>query len=198
MRPPAKNQSVTAVATCMGEEAHRMVWMDLEMTGLSVSTESIIEIATVVTDGELNILAQGPNLAIRVPEALLDAMDEWNTTHHHNSGLVDRIKNEGVSVEEAEEATLAFLSQWVEPNTAPLCGNSIWNDRRFLEKEMPRLLDFLHYRMVDVSTVKELAGRWYPNLSRYPKKGAHLALDDTLESIEELRYFRERIFRHQD
>ena len=198
MRPPAKNQSVTAVATCMGEEAHRMVWMDLEMTGLSVSTESIIEIATVVTDGELNILAQGPNLAIRVPEALLDAMDEWNTTHHHNSGLVDRIKNEGVSVEEAEEATLAFLSQWVEPNTAPLCGNSIWNDRRFLEKEMPRLLDFLHYRMVDVSTVKELAGRWYPNLSRYPKKGAHLALDDTLESIEELRYFRERIFKHQD
>jgi len=198
LRPPAKNQSVTAVATCMGEEAHRMVWMDLEMTGLSVSTESIIEIATVVTDGELNILAQGPNLAIRVPEALLDAMDEWNTTHHHNSGLVDRIKNEGVSVEEAEEATLAFLSQWVEPNTAPLCGNSIWNDRRFLEKEMPRLLDFLHYRMVDVSTVKELAGRWYPNLSRYPKKGAHLALDDTLESIEELRYFRERIFRHQD
>jgi len=198
LRPPAKNQSVTAVATCMGEEAHRMVWMDLEMTGLSVSTESIIEIATVVTDGELNILAQGPNLAIRVPEALLDAMDEWNTTHHHNSGLVDRIKNEGVSVEEAEEATLAFLSQWVEPNTAPLCGNSIWNDRRFLEKEMPRLLDFLHYRMVDVSTVKELAGRWYPNLSRYPKKGAHLALDDTLESIEELRYFRERIFTHQD
>jgi len=198
LKPPAKNQSVTAVATCMGEEARRMVWMDLEMTGLSVSTESIIEIATVVTDGELNILAQGPNLAIRVPEALLDAMDEWNTTHHHNSGLVDRIKNEGVSVEEAEEATLAFLSQWVEPNTAPLCGNSIWNDRRFLEKEMPRLLDFLHYRMVDVSTVKELAGRWYPNLSRYPKKGAHLALDDTLESIEELRYFRERIFRHQD
>jgi len=198
LRPPAKNQSVTAVATCMGEEARRMVWMDLEMTGLSVSTESIIEIATVVTDGDLNILAQGPNLAIRVPEALLDAMDEWNTTHHHNSGLVDRIKNEGVSVEEAEEATLAFLSQWVEPNTAPLCGNSIWNDRRFLEKEMPRLLDFLHYRMVDVSTVKELAGRWYPNLSRYPKKGAHLALDDTLESIEELRYFRERIFTHQD
>jgi len=198
LRPPAKNQSVTAVATCMGEEAHRMVWMDLEMTGLSVSTESIIEIATVVTDGDLNILAQGPNLAIRVPEALLDAMDEWNTTHHHNSGLVDRIKNEGVSVEEAEEAILAFLSEWVEPNPAPLCGNSIWNDRRFLEKEMPRLLDFLHYRMVDVSTVKELAGRWYPNLSRYPKKGAHLALDDTLESIEELRYFRERIFRHQD
>ena len=172
--------------------------MDLEMTGLSVSSESIIEIATVVTDGELNILAQGPNLAIRVPDALLEGMDEWNTTHHHNSGLVDRIKNEGVTVEEAEEATLAFLSQWVEPNTAPLCGNSIWNDRRFLEKEMPRLLDFLHYRMVDVSTVKELARRWYPNLSLYPKKGAHLALDDALESIEELRYFRERIFQHQD
>lgn len=171
-----------------------MVWMDLEMTGLSVETESIIEIATVVTDGDLNILAQGPNLAIRVPDELLEGMDEWNTTHHHNSGLVERIKQEGVSLAEAEEATLAFLSAWVEPNTAPLCGNSIWNDRRFLEKEMPRLLDFLHYRMVDVSTVKELAQRWYPGLPRYPKKGAHLALDDTLESIEELRYFRARIF----
>jgi oligoribonuclease len=178
----------------MGEEARRMVWMDLEMTGLSVETESIIEIATVVTDGDLNILAQGPNLAIRVPDELLEGMDEWNTTHHHNSGLVERIKQEGVSLAEAEEATLAFLSAWVEPNTAPLCGNSIWNDRRFLEKEMPRLLDFLHYRMVDVSTVKELAQRWYPGLPRYPKKGAHLALDDTLESIEELRYFRARIF----
>lgn len=182
----------------MGEEARRMVWMDLEMTGLAVETESIIEIATVVTDGDLNILAQGPNLAIRVSDELLEGMDEWNTTHHHNSGLVERIKQEGVSLAEAEEATLAFLSAWVEPNTAPLCGNSIWNDRRFLEKEMPRLLDFLHYRMVDVSTVKELAQRWYPGLPRYPKKGAHLALDDTLESIEELRYFRERIFQPHD
>jgi oligoribonuclease len=182
----------------MGEESHRMVWMDLEMTGLDVEAESIIEIATVVTDGDLNILAQGPNLAIRVSDDLLEGMDEWNTAHHHSSGLVDRIKNEGVSLKSAEDATLAFLTQWVEPNTAPLCGNSIWNDRRFLEKEMPRLLDFLHYRMVDVSTVKELARRWHPNLPRYPKKGAHLALDDTLESIEELRYFRANVFRHED
>lgn len=174
-----------------------MVWMDLEMTGLDVEHESIIEIATVVTDGQLNVLAQGPNMAIKVDESLLDGMDEWNTTHHHGSGLVERIRNEGVSAEEAEQATLAFLREWVAPNTAPLCGNSIWNDRQFLAKEMPELLDFLHYRMVDVSTVKELTRRWYRDVPRYPKKGAHLALDDVLESIEELRYFREQVFRNQ-
>lgn len=182
----------------MDAKHHRMVWMDLEMTGLDVAQESIIEIATVVTDGELNIVAHGPNLAVAVSDALLESMDEWNTTHHHNSGLVDRIRKEGVPVEEAERATLEFLQKWVEPNTAPLCGNSVWNDRQFLAKEMPELLDFLHYRMVDVSTVKELARRWYPELPRFPKRGAHLALDDVLESIEELQYFRERVFSSQE
>ena len=182
----------------MDTKQHRMVWMDLEMTGLDLSKESIIEIATVVTDGDLNILAQGPNLAITVPEALLEGMDDWNTRHHHNSGLVERIRTEGVSVAEAEARTLAFLKEWVEPNTAPLCGNSVWNDRQFLVKEMPALVEFLHYRMVDVSTVKEVARRWYPGLPRFEKRGAHLALDDVLESIEELRYFRELVFRPQD
>ena len=174
-----------------------MVWIDLEMTGLDLSRESIIEIATVVTDSELNILATGPNLAINVPETLIESMDEWNTRHHHRSGLVDRIRNEGVSVNEAEQATLAFLREWVDENKAPLCGNSVWNDRQFLDKEMPTLLAFLHYRMIDVSTIKELSKRWYTDVPRYPKKGAPLALDDILESIEELKYFRERVFTPQ-
>jgi len=178
----------------MEQRQHRMVWIDLEMTGLDLAGESIIEIATVVTDGQLNVLATGPNLAITVPESLIEGMDEWNTRHHHRSGLVDRIRNEGVSVNEAEQATLSFLREWVDENTAPLCGNSVWNDRQFMAKEMPELLDFLHYRMVDVSTVKELSRRWYSDVPRYPKKGAHLALDDILESIEELKYFREHVF----
>jgi oligoribonuclease len=181
----------------MDKREQRMVWIDLEMTGLDLSRESIIEIATVVTDSELNILATGPNLAINVPETLIESMDEWNTRHHHRSGLVDRIRNEGVSVNEAEQATLAFLREWVDENKAPLCGNSVWNDRQFLDKEMPTLLAFLHYRMIDVSTIKELSKRWYTDVPRYPKKGAHLALDDILESIEELKYFRERVFTPQ-
>jgi len=171
-----------------------MVWIDLEMTGLDLARESIIEIATVVTDSELNVLATGPNLAVSVSETLIEGMDDWNTRHHHRSGLVDRIRKEGVSVSEAEQATLAFLREWVDENKAPLCGNSVWNDRQFLAKEMPELLAFLHYRMVDVSTVKELSRRWYTDVPRFPKKGAHLALDDILESIEELRYFREHVF----
>ena len=179
----------------MSEETERLVWIDLEMTGLDVSRESIIEIATVVTDGELNILAQGPNLAVKVDDALLDGMDEWNTSHHTASGLVERVKTVGVSIEEAEQQTLEFLLHWVEKVTAPLCGNSVWNDKKFMEKEMPALVEHLHYRMIDVSTVKELARRWYPDVGRYEKKGAHLALDDLLESIEELRYFRTRVFK---
>ena len=181
----------------MDKRHHRMVWIDLEMTGLALRRESINEIATEVTDGDLNILATGPNLAVSVPEELIAGMDDWNTRHHHRSGLVDRIRKEGVSVSEAEQATLAFLREWGDENTAPLCGNSVWNDRQFMAKEMPELLDFLHYRMVDVSTIKELSRRWY-NLPRFEKKGAHLALDDVLESIDELKYFREHMFVPQD
>jgi oligoribonuclease len=178
----------------MDEKGDRLVWIDLEMTGLDINKESIIEIATIVTDGELNILAHGPNVAISVDESLIEGMDEWNTTHHFQSGLVDRIRNQGVTLKDAENSTMEFLKQWVEPNSAPLCGNSISTDRRFLEKEMPIIADFLHYRMIDVSTIKELARRWYPEVEKYPKKGAHLALDDIIESIEELRYFRKNVF----
>ena len=179
----------------MGEREQRLVWIDLEMTGLDIEKESIIEIATIITDGELNIIAHGPNVAITVDESLIEGMDEWNTTHHFESGLVDRIREQGVSLADAEKMTLDFLKEWVAPNTAPLCGNSVWNDRRFLEKEMPNVAEYLHYRMIDVSTVKELARRWYPEVDKYPKKGAHLALDDIIESVEELEYFRDKVFR---
>ena len=179
----------------MGEREQRLVWIDLEMTGLDIEKESIIEIATIITDGDLNILAHGPNVAITVDESLIEGMDEWNTTHHCESGLVERIREQGVSLIDAEKRTLDFLKEWVDPNTAPLCGNSVWNDRRFLEKEMPNVAEYLHYRMIDVSTVKELARRWYPEVDKYPKKGAHLALDDIIESVEELNYFRNKVFR---
>ena len=175
--------------------AGEMVWIDLEMTGLDLATESIIEIATIITDGELNIIAEGPNLAIKVSEELLDNMDEWNTTHHTSSGLVERIRSEGVSLEEAIKQTCDFLEQNIEPGAAPLCGNSVHNDRAFLAKEMPEVLDLLHYRIVDVSTIKELVNRWYPDLQRYRKKEAHRALDDIIESVEELRHYRQHIFK---
>ena len=122
----------------MDERKHRMVWMDLEMTGLDLSSESIIEIATVITDGQLNVLATGPNLAIAVPQELLDGMDEWNTSHHTSSGLVERVRQQGVSIKEAEERTLQFLQEWVPEGHAPLCGNSVWNDKKFMEKQMPK------------------------------------------------------------
>ena len=179
----------------MGEKNGLMVWIDLEMTGLDIETCSIIEIATIITDGELNIVAEGPNLAIKVSDELLEAMDEWNTSHHTSSGLVERVRASEIDHAEASRRTLEFISKYVEYGTAPLCGNSVWNDRKFMEKEMPEVAEYLHYRMVDVSTVKELAERWYPEISGYNKKGAHLALDDILESVEELKYFRERIFK---
>lgn len=174
----------------------RLVWMDLEMTGLDIEKESIIEIATIVTDEDLNIIAEGPNLAIKVSEDLIQGMDEWNTKHHNESGLVDRVRNEGVGLRQAEQQTLDFLKQWVNYREAPLCGNSIWNDRKFLEKEMNEVSRYLNYRMVDVSTIKELRRRWYPGLKRFQKKGAHLARDDILESIAELKSYREEIFKN--
>lgn len=171
-----------------------MVWIDLEMTGLDIETCTIIEIATVITDSELNIIAQGPNLAIHTSDENLEAMDEWNTSHHTRSGLVERVKASEIDLAEAERLTIEFLHEYIDENTAPLCGNSVWNDKRFLEKEMPAITDYLHYRMIDVSTVKELARRWYSDIPRYNKKGNHLALDDILESIEELRHYRQRMF----
>ena len=178
----------------MDDPNKRMVWIDLEMTGLDLERESIIEIATIITDSELNIIAEGPNLAISVSEELIKGMDEWNTRHHFGSGLIDRVRNDSVSLEEAERQTLEFIKEHVPKRTAPLCGNSVWNDRQFLVKEMPSVAKYLHYRMVDVSTIKELARRWYPGLPKFEKKGAHLALDDIRESVYELVHYRELIF----
>jgi oligoribonuclease len=170
--------------------------MDLEMTGLDPEVERIIEIATIVTDSQLNILEEGPVLVIKQEQALFDAMDEWNTTHHAASGLLDRIAQSGVTESEAEQETLAFIQKYVGPGVAPLCGNSIGQDRRFLVKYMPTLEAHLHYRNVDVSTIKELALRWYPEVAAgIEKKGAHRAIDDIRESIIELQYYRDKIFK---
>ena len=172
-----------------------MVWIDLEMTGLDPKECTIIEIATLITDGDLEIIAEGPNLAIHQPDEVLDAMDEWNTTHHTASGLVARVKESDVDLAEAQRRTLEFIKTYCKQNKAPLCGNSIGQDRRFLRAYMPELEDYLHYRNVDVSSIKELVKRWYPSSYHAPsKKAAHLALDDIRESISELRYYRERVF----
>ncbi len=175
--------------------ASPLVWMDLEMTGLDPQVESIIEIATIVTDGELETIAEGPVFAIKQPETLLKAMDEWNMSHHSASGLLDRVRNESVDIREAEALTLTFLSDHVEPGRAPLCGNTIWQDRRFLSEHMRELEQFFHYRLIDVSSIKELARRWRPQmLGGFSKRNEHLALADIRESIAELKFYRENFF----
>ncbi|AJR06829.1 oligoribonuclease [Photobacterium gaetbulicola] len=173
-----------------------LIWIDLEMTGLDPETHKIIEIATIVTDAQLNVLAEGPVLAIHQPEAELTKMDEWCTTTHTNSGLVERIRKSLVSEDEAVRQTIAFLEQWVPKGASPICGNSIGQDRRFLYKHMPELEQYFHYRYLDVSTLKELTRRWKPEvLDGFSKKGSHLALDDIRDSIAELRYYREQIMK---
>lgn len=172
-----------------------LVWIDLEMTGLEPDRDTILEIATVVTDSQLKIVAEGPVLAVHHPDTVLDAMDEWNTQHHGASGLIERVRGSDVSMEEAERRTMAFLEQYVPPRKSPICGNSICQDRRFLARWMPELEAFFHYRNLDVSTVKELARRWAPEVANgLVKQGRHEALADILESIEELVYYRERLF----
>ncbi len=169
-----------------------LVWMDLEMTGLEPEQDVIIEIATIVTDSNLNIIAEGPVLAVHQPDVLLDAMDEWNTKTHGNSGLTERVRNSSTNARDAERLTLEFLRQHVKPGTSPLCGNSIHQDRRFLVKYMPELEAYMHYRNIDVSTLKELAKRWKPSVvSSFQKKGSHQALDDIKESIAEMQHYRE-------
>jgi oligoribonuclease len=176
--------------------AAHLVWLDMEMTGLDPERERIIEMATIVTDSELNILAEGPVIAVRQPESILEAMDDWNRRQHTASGLIDRVRSAGVSEREAEAVTLAFLEGWVEKKRSPLCGNTIWQDRRFLSRYMPTLEGYLHYRMIDVSSVKELVLRWRPDLIEgYAKKNEHTALADVRESIEELRYYRANFIR---
>ena len=180
----------------MAVDAQNLIWIDLEMTGLNPDNDLIIEIATAVTDAQLNVLAEGPVFAIHQSNDVLAAMDEWNTQQHQQSGLVARVKASTVTEAEAERETLAFLRQYVPPGQSPMCGNSICQDRRFLYRHMPELEKFFHYRNLDVSTVKELAKRWYPQAAAgYVKQSTHLALDDIRDSINELRYYREQIFR---
>lgn len=177
-------------------ENDRLVWIDLEMTGLDPEQERILEIATIVTDANLNLIAEGPVLAVHQSDEVLAGMDDWCTRTHGESGLTERVRVSALSEADAEQQTLDFLSRHLEPRQSPLCGNSIGQDRRFLVKYMPRLEAFFHYRNLDVSTVKELARRWRPEvLEGVQKKGTHLALDDIRESIDELRHYRETFFR---
>jgi oligoribonuclease len=172
-----------------------LIWLDLEMTGLHPEVDVIIEVATLVTDKDLNVLATGPVFAIHQPDEVLERMDEWCQTTHGASGLTDRVKASTTTIEEATAATLEFVAHWVPKGKSPLCGNSIAHDRRFVRKYMPDFEDYLHYRLIDVSTVKELVRRWYPDSVRPPRKqGNHLALDDIRESVAELKWYREHVF----
>lgn len=174
----------------------RLIWIDLEMTGLDTDTDHIIEIATVVTDKDLEILAEGPVLAIHQPEEVLAGMDDWNRRQHGGSGLIARVRASNITAAEAQKRTLEFLMPWLEAGESPMCGNSICQDRRFLAREMPQLERFFHYRNLDVSTLKELARRWSPAVfAGLEKHSAHLALEDIRQSIRELAYYREHFIR---
>lgn len=177
-------------------DPNALVWIDLEMTGLNPSTDYILEIATIITDAELNIVAQGPVLAVHQPDSVLTAMDEWNKRTHGASGLIERVKQSPLSAADAERATLDFIQQYTPKNKSPLCGNGICQDRRFLARLMPELEAWLHYRNLDVSTLKELVNRWRPAIANgFEKKNTHKALDDILESIAELKYYREHFLK---
>jgi len=180
----------------MKAEPTHLIWIDLEMTGLNPDLDRIIELAIVVTDRTLNVVAEGPIFAIHQSPEVLAKMDDWNTKQHTRSGLVERVNQSTMSEEEAENKTLAFLAEWVPSGVSPMCGNSICQDRRFLYRYMPKLERYFHYRNLDVSTIKELAKSWHPELLKhFKKKSTHLAMDDVKESIDELRYYRDTFFK---
>ncbi len=186
----SKNANSSAVKTVLNE--FRLVWLDMEMTGLDPERERIIEVAVVVTEPDLTVVAEGPVLVIHQPDSLLDAMDSWNRSTHSKSGLTDKVKASTMTEEQAQDELVAFLSQYVPAGKSPLCGNTVSQDRRFMFKYMPKLEQFFHYRTVDVSTLKELARRWKPELLKgFEKRSKHEALADIYESIDELRYYRD-------
>ena len=180
----------------MPASEHNLIWVDLEMTGLDPEKDTVIEIATIVTDAELNTLATGPVIAIHTDDARLAAMDEWNTTHHTESGLLERVRASNDSLSSASSDTIDFLRDWVPEGKSPMCGNSICQDRRFMVRHMPTLETYFHYRNIDVSSIKELTKRWDAEVMRgFSKKSTHLAMDDIRESIAELVYYRKHVFK---
>jgi oligoribonuclease len=192
---PQKRIRMLKLATIQTNSKDRLIWMDLEMTGLDPEKESIIEIATIVTNNDLDVIAEGPNLIIHQPPKILKAMDEWNQNQHGKSGLIDKVKTSKITLKQAEKETMDFLSAHCAAKKSPLCGSSVHHDRRFLIRYMPKLSEFLHYRHIDVSTVKALVERWYPKNKATPKhKDAHRALSDLHESIEDLRFLRAAYF----
>ena len=183
----------------MPQNSNNLIWIDLEMTGLDTQNDVIIEIATVITDSELNTLAEGPVLAIHQSDDVLNAMDDWNTRQHGQSGLTARVKNSAITEAEAERQTIEFLRELVPANASPMCGNSICQDRRFLARCMPELEKYFHYRNLDVSSLKELAKRWAPKVFKgFSKESSHLALEDIRDSIAELKYYREHLLKLGD
>lgn len=176
------------------DKSKLLVWIDLEMTGLDPETDHILEIASLVTDGDLNILAEGPEIIIHQPDEILNSMNEWCIKQHGESGLTERVRSSTITLKEAEKQTLKFIRKYTGRTKVPLCGNSIGQDRMFLLRYMPKITNHLHYRMVDVSSVKEMAVRWYPTFPKFFKKATHRAMDDIRESVAELQYYREKLF----
>jgi len=180
----------------MAQDQNNLIWLDMEMTGLNPDTDRIIEVAMIVTDSQLNVVAESPVMVIHQADAVLDAMDDWNKNTHGKSGLIDKVKASTVSEAEAEQQLLAFMEQYVPSRTTPMCGNTIHQDRRFMARWMPKLEAYFHYRNLDVSTLKELAKRWKPEVAKgVVKKGKHEALADILESIEEMKHYRDNFLK---